>query len=56
MKVWVLCDKRGKVWTYTTGLPVIYRTRKEAATVAQSLYKPALHRAVRAELTVSGEP
>jgi len=52
MKVWVIVDKWGKVWCYTSKMPVIYQTRRGAREMASKLLKGAGYRAARATLTV----
>lgn len=52
MKVWVIVDKDGKIWTYTNKVPVIYQTRLGALEMARKLHKPSGYRPARASLTV----
>lgn len=50
MKVWVIVDKDGKIWTYTNKVPVIYQTRRGALEMARKLHKPSGYRPARASL------
>lgn len=50
--LWLIRDKRGIVWRYVGGNPVIYYRRKDAAEAAKKLDPMPGYKAVRAELIV----
>jgi hypothetical protein len=51
--LWLIRDKRGVIWRYVGGNPVIYYRRKDAAEAAKKLDSIPGYRAVRAELTLA---
>lgn len=51
--LWLIRDKRGIVWRYVGGNPVIYYRRKDAAEAAKQLDPIPGYRAVKAELIVT---
>lgn len=50
--VWVLVDSKGRMQTYTNGMPLIYGTRREAKADENSYDPRRKWRAARAILTV----
>jgi hypothetical protein len=53
--MWVLQDKRGRVWRYTSGKPVVYGFIGEARHDAKVLDPKRQWRVVPAQVTVGGE-
>ena len=49
---WLIRDKRGVIWRYVGGNPVIYYRRKDAAEAVKKLDPIPGYKAVRAELIV----
>ena len=53
--MWVLVDKRGRVWTYTDGTPVTFPNRSWAKNEAAGLDQKREWKPARATLTVTGD-